>query len=99
VISEAAGITVGSWFAWRSTRPGYELVAGMLIMAAGNDGNPIDYDELERWTREPGSVKASGDLSGQRLVRLLGQGNRRARESSELPGLLLRVVGWFVSRA
>ena len=52
VLSEAAGITVGSWYAWRSTRPGFELVAaGMLIMASGNDGKPMDYDELERWTR------------------------------------------------
>ena len=52
VLSEAAGITVGSWYAWPSTRPGYELVAtGMLIMASGHDGQPMDYDELEHWTR------------------------------------------------
>jgi hypothetical protein len=52
VLSEAVGITVDSWYAWPSTRPGYELVAaGMLIMAAGHDGKPLDYDELERWTR------------------------------------------------
>ena len=24
--------------------------AGMLIMAAGHDAKPLDYDELERWT-------------------------------------------------
>jgi len=30
----------------------YELiVAGMLIMAAGREGKPLNYDELERWTR------------------------------------------------
>jgi hypothetical protein len=23
----------------------------MLIMASGHDGKPMDYDELERWTR------------------------------------------------
>jgi hypothetical protein len=23
----------------------------MLIMAAGHDRKPLDYDELERWTR------------------------------------------------
>jgi hypothetical protein len=23
----------------------------MLIMAAGHEGEPLDYDELERWTR------------------------------------------------
>jgi hypothetical protein len=29
-----------------------ELVtAGMLIMAAGHDGKPLDYEALERWTR------------------------------------------------
>jgi hypothetical protein len=49
VLAEAAGITVGSWYAWPSTRPGYELVAvGMLIMAAGHDGKPLDYESLER---------------------------------------------------
>jgi hypothetical protein len=52
VLGEAAGITVGSWYAWPSTRPGFELVAaGMLIMASGHDGKPLDYQELERWTR------------------------------------------------
>jgi hypothetical protein len=52
VFAEAAGITAGSWYAWPSTRPGYELVAaGMLIMAGGHDGNPLDYDALERWSR------------------------------------------------
>jgi hypothetical protein len=25
--------------------------AGMLIMASDHDGKPLDYDELERWTR------------------------------------------------
>jgi hypothetical protein len=49
VLAEAAGITAGSWYAWPSTHPGYELVAaGMLIMAAGHDGKPPDHDELER---------------------------------------------------
>ncbi len=52
VLAEAAGITVGSWYAWPSTRPGFELVAaGMLIMASGHDGKPMDYEALERWTR------------------------------------------------
>jgi len=32
---------------------GYELIgAGMLILAGGSRGLPMDYDELERWTRE-----------------------------------------------
>ena len=48
VLAEAAGITAGAWYAWPSTHVGHELVtAGMLIM----DGKPLDYDELERWTR------------------------------------------------
>jgi hypothetical protein len=37
---------------WPSTHAGYELVtAGLLIMAAGHDGKPLDYDTLERWTQ------------------------------------------------
>jgi hypothetical protein len=52
ILAEAAGIQAGSWFAWPSTHVGHELVAaGMLIMAAGHDGKPLDYSELERWTR------------------------------------------------
>ena len=31
---------------------GYSSVgAGMLIVAGGGHGLPLDYDELERWTR------------------------------------------------
>jgi hypothetical protein len=52
VIAEAAGITAGSWYAWPTTHVGHELVAaGLLIMAGGHDGKPLDYEELERWTR------------------------------------------------
>jgi hypothetical protein len=52
ILAEAAGIEAGSWYAWPSTHVGHELIAaGMLIMAAGRDGKPLDYDELERWTR------------------------------------------------
>jgi hypothetical protein len=52
ILVEAAGITAGSWYAWPSTHVGHELVAaGMLIMAGGHDGKPLDYDALERWTR------------------------------------------------
>jgi hypothetical protein len=40
------------WYAWPSTHIGHELIAaGMLIMAGGGNGTPLDYDELERWTR------------------------------------------------
>jgi hypothetical protein len=52
LLAEAAGLKAGVWYAWPSTHVGHELVAaGMLIMASGHDGNPLDYDELERWTR------------------------------------------------
>jgi hypothetical protein len=52
VLAEAAGITAGSWYASPATHVGYELIgAGMLILAAGDRGLPMDYDELERWTR------------------------------------------------
>jgi hypothetical protein len=52
ILAEAAGVTVGSWYAWPSTHVGYELVgAGMLILAGNGRGLPFDYDELERWTR------------------------------------------------
>jgi hypothetical protein len=52
ILAEVAGVTVGSWYAWPSTHPGYELVAaGMLIMASGHEGKPLDYQALERWTR------------------------------------------------
>jgi hypothetical protein len=52
ILAEAAGITAGSWYAWPSTHVGHELVAaGMLIMAGGHDGKPLDFEALERWTR------------------------------------------------
>jgi hypothetical protein len=52
VLAEAAGITVGSWYAWPSTHVGYELIAaGMLIMAGGHECKRLDFDALERWTR------------------------------------------------
>jgi hypothetical protein len=44
LLAEAAGIEVGSWFAWPSTHVGHELVAaGMLIMAGGHDGKPFGF--------------------------------------------------------
>ena len=37
---------------WPFTHAGYELVSpGMLIMAAGRYGKPLDNEALERWTR------------------------------------------------
>jgi hypothetical protein len=42
----------------------YAIGAGMLIVAAGDRGLPMDYDELERWTRigfERGSAMRRGE--------------------------------------
>ena len=51
IVAEA-GITAGSWYASPASHVGYELIgAGMLILAGGGHGFPLDYDELERWTR------------------------------------------------
>jgi hypothetical protein len=52
VLAETAGITAGSWYASPATHVGHELIAaGMLILAGGGSGKPLDYSELERWTR------------------------------------------------
>ena len=52
IVAEAAGIEAGWWYASPATHAGYELVAaGMLIMAGGHEGKPLDFDALERWTR------------------------------------------------
>ena len=52
VLAEVAGITAGSWYASPATHVGHELIAaGMLILAGGGSGKPLDYSELERWTR------------------------------------------------
>ena len=52
ILAEAAGITAGSWYASPASHVGYELIgAGMLILAGGGRGLPMDYEELERWTR------------------------------------------------
>jgi len=52
ILAEAAGIEAGWWYASPATHAGYELVAaGMLIMAGGHEGRPLDFNALERWTR------------------------------------------------
>src|SRR5215207_4668287 len=52
VLAEAAGITAGSWYASPAIHVGHELIAaGMLILAGGGRGVPLNYGELERWTR------------------------------------------------
>ena len=51
VLAEAAGITAGSWYVSPATHVGHELIAaGMMILAGGSHGVPLDYGELERWT-------------------------------------------------
>jgi hypothetical protein len=52
ILAEAAGITAGSWGASPATHVGYEADrAGMLLAAGDGRGLPMDYDELQRWTR------------------------------------------------
>src|SRR5215207_9947932 len=52
VLAEAAGLTAGSWYASPAAHVGHELIAaGMLILAGGGRGLPLNYGELERWTR------------------------------------------------
>jgi hypothetical protein len=51
ILAEAAGITAGSWYAWPATHVGYELIGAAMLILAGGRGCPLDYDELERWTR------------------------------------------------
>jgi hypothetical protein len=52
ILAEAAGIEAGSWYASPATHVGHELIcAGMLILAGGGNGTPLDYRELEHWTR------------------------------------------------
>jgi hypothetical protein len=47
-----AGITAGSGCASPATHVGYELIgAGMMILAGGGKGVPLDNPELELWTR------------------------------------------------
>jgi hypothetical protein len=68
VLAEAAGITAGSGAPNPAGHVGTELlVAGMLIMAGGHDGKPLDYAELERWTRVGyESASRSRRVSGDR---------------------------------
>ena len=57
VLAEAAGISAGAWYAWPSTRPGFELVAaGMLIMAS--------VTTAHRWTMTSWSVGLGSAMSG-----------------------------------
>jgi hypothetical protein len=58
ILAEAAGISAGSWYANPATHVGHELIAaGMMILAGGSRVVPLDYGELERWTR----VDTSGE--------------------------------------
>jgi hypothetical protein len=67
ILAEAAGITAGSWYASSATHVGYELIgAGMLITAGDGRGLPMDYDELQRWTRE--SRGAGEPMFAKRLL-------------------------------
>jgi hypothetical protein len=65
ILAEAARLTAGFWYASPATHVGYELIgAAMLIVAGDGRGLPIDYDELERWTRvgfERGTAAGRGE--------------------------------------
>lgn len=52
VLAQTAGLTAGTWLASPGTHVGHELVvAGMLILAAGGAGAPLDYQALGRWVQ------------------------------------------------
>jgi hypothetical protein len=57
--------------AWPSTHIGHELIAaGMMILTGGGRGLPLDYDELERWTRV--GIRAGYEMTqGERFSLLL----------------------------
>jgi hypothetical protein len=67
VLAEASGITAGSWYADPTAHVGHELLAAaMLILAGGGHGVPLDYRDLERWTRigfERGMASGNGDFA------------------------------------
>src|SRR5215211_7175068 len=72
VLTEAAGITAGIWCASPATHVGHELIAaGMLILAGGGRGVPLDYAELERWTRVGYERGTKG--TSWRALKLAGQ--------------------------
>src|SRR5687768_11028491 len=65
ILAEAAGLEAGAWYANPRGHVGHELIAaGILILAGGSRGVPLDYEELERWTRvgfERGSAARRGE--------------------------------------
>jgi hypothetical protein len=66
ILAEAAGITAGSCYTWPATHVGDELIgAGMLILAGGGRGFPLDYDELELDARR---VRAGDEIAARRAL-------------------------------
>jgi hypothetical protein len=52
ILAEAAGITAGCWYASPATHVGHELIgAGVLILAGGGQGFPLDMTSLSAGTR------------------------------------------------
>jgi hypothetical protein len=68
-LTQAAGITAGSWHAWLSTPIGHGLIAaGMLILAGGGRGLPLDYDDSSAGralatSGDRDHARASGEIS------------------------------------
>jgi hypothetical protein len=75
ILAEAAGITTGSWYGSPATHVGYELIgAGMLILAGGGWGLPLERPEARHECRDTVSSKTVmvGGRSGGVLGLILG---------------------------
>jgi hypothetical protein len=93
ILAEAAGITAGSWHAHPAGHVGTELlVAGMLITAGGGNGTPLDYRELERWTRV-GNERGCGHVTGNGDVTVRQDACCAGKETE--PGSLWGSVRWL----
>ena len=87
------------WSRVTSTHIGHELIAaGMLILAGGGRGLPLDYDELERWTRvgyERGTRSRNGSAN-QDVGKPACSGKGTTEPRREIPRALL---SWLGSRS
>jgi hypothetical protein len=78
ILAEAAGVTAGAWHAAPLMHVGIELlVAGMLIMAGGYDGKPLDYGSFARQMLWVGSTNPAA-RHGASSARQVPQGAHRS---------------------